>query len=104
MNFVITGGATQLKPITILLENDGFAHIVVKNTIPHILLISLLGMDKMTKDTEYRIMRYSILGFALGGAFWNRPEDGLYFDNLGDIVFIAYVMIFSYLLAKWCLR
>ena len=51
-----------------------------------------------------KTIRYGILGFCLGGAFWNRPEDGLYFDNIGDLVFIVYVMVFSYLFAKWFLR
>ncbi len=58
----------------------------------------------MNQETKDRLIRYGILGFCFGGAYWNRPVDGIYFDNITDIVFIAYVMIFSYLLAKWFLR
>ena len=50
------------------------------------------------------LIRYAITGFALGGAFWNRPVEGVALFSLDNIVFIAYVMIFSYLYAKWFLR
>ena len=58
----------------------------------------------MVKDTKFRLIRYSILGFCFGGIWWNRPIEGVAMFSLENIVFIAYVMVFSYLLAKWCWR
>ena len=51
-----------------------------------------------------KIIRYGILGFCFGGAYWNRPVEGVAMFSIDNIVFIAYVMIFSYLLAKWSYR
>ena len=51
-----------------------------------------------------KIIRYGILGFCFGGAYWNRPVEGVAMFSIDNIVFIAYVMIFSYLLARWNYR
>ena len=58
----------------------------------------------MTKDRKYTLIRYGILGFCFGGIWWNRPIEGINILSLENIVFIAYVMILSYLLARWCFR
>ena len=58
----------------------------------------------MNQHEQYRLARYFILGIAFGGILLNWPEDGLNYLSMGTISFYAFVMIFAFLLARWCFR
>jgi hypothetical protein len=74
----------------------GSVHIVNGVTIPHI--------KNMNSHEQYRLARYFILGIAFGGIIVNWPVRDIAMFSFDNLVFIAFVMIFSFLLARWCLR
>ena len=57
----------------------------------------------MNEHEKYRLARYFVLGIAFGGILVNWPVRDVAMFSFDNIVFIGFVMLFSFLLARWYL-